>query len=156
MTAWERLAERKLQQAIDDGLLENLQGQGRPLPTEDDRLVPEEWRIAFHVLKSSGHAPAWIEWRKEVEARLEAAGRDLCRASREARVSATSRGYQRFTLEMREVNQLIDRANLLAGHPSLYRPRVDPHRMADALLNAAPDLSADSNLDRPPASQDSA
>jgi hypothetical protein len=156
VTAWEWLAERRLQQAIDDGLLENLPGQGRPLPAEDDRLVPEEWRLAFHVLKSSGHAPAWIELRKEVEARLEAASRDLSRARGEERVSARARAYQRFTLEVQEVNQLIDLANLRAGHPSLHRPRVDPQRLAEALLNAASDHSDDSILGRPTASQDSA
>jgi DnaJ homolog subfamily C member 28 len=51
-----------------DGLMDNLPGQGKPLNLGDDDLVPDEYRLGFRMLKSSGFAPPWVEARRELDA----------------------------------------------------------------------------------------
>lgn len=51
-----------------DGLMDNLPGQGKPLDLRGDENVPDEMRLGFHMLKSSGFAPVWVEARREIDA----------------------------------------------------------------------------------------
>lgn len=62
----ERLAERKIQEAMQDGAFDNLPGRGQPLPLDDDAAVPEELRTAYKILKNAGFVPPELEWRREV------------------------------------------------------------------------------------------
>lgn len=60
------IAERKIAKAIRDGTL-NIEGwKGRPLPMEDDHLVPEDLKMAYKILKNSGFLPPEIEAKKEI------------------------------------------------------------------------------------------
>jgi len=64
MSVWEMIAERKIQEAQEAGEFDNLAGAGKPFewnPWEEQ--TPEDWRLAFHVLKNQGFAPAWLERR---------------------------------------------------------------------------------------------
>lgn len=58
------LAERRIEAAIAAGEFDRLPGAGLPLRLEDDALVPQEWRLAFLVLRRSGLASDWIEARR--------------------------------------------------------------------------------------------
>lgn len=61
------IAERKINEAIQDGRL-NIQGwHNRPLPMNNDSLVPEELRMAYKILKNAGYLPPEIETKKEIE-----------------------------------------------------------------------------------------
>lgn len=60
------LAEQRIQEAMERGEFENLQGMGRPLDLNDDLFVPEELRMAYRLLRNNGYAPLWIEIRKEL------------------------------------------------------------------------------------------
>jgi hypothetical protein len=60
------LAEARIEEAIAQGLLDNLPGEGKPLALEDDRMVPEELRAAYRVLKNAGCVPPEVEARREV------------------------------------------------------------------------------------------
>ena len=51
------LVERRIQAAIAHGEFDNLPGAGRPLDLDDDRLVPEELRVAYRLLKNAGYVP---------------------------------------------------------------------------------------------------
>jgi hypothetical protein len=62
----DQLAEARIEEAIAAGALEALPGAGRPLELDDDRLVPEELRAAYHVLKRAGFVPPEVEARKEL------------------------------------------------------------------------------------------
>ena len=64
---YQSLIDRRIAQAQEDGLFDNLPGQGKPLKLDDDALVPEEDRIGYRMLKSNGFAPPWIEARQEIE-----------------------------------------------------------------------------------------
>ena len=58
------LAEEKIRDAIDAGAFDNLPGAGKPLTLEDDKLVPEDIRVAYRILKNAGLVPREIEARK--------------------------------------------------------------------------------------------
>ena len=62
----DQIAEKKMIEAILNGELDNLPGQGQPLRLNDDSSVPEELRVAYRVLKNSDFLPPGIEFRKEI------------------------------------------------------------------------------------------
>ena len=47
---FEFLAEARIEQAIAQGMLDNLPGAGQPLVLADGRLVPEGLRVAYRIL----------------------------------------------------------------------------------------------------------
>ena len=61
---FDQIAERKIAEAIARGELDELPGAGRPLDLDDDRLVPEDLRMAYRVLKNAGFVPQEIEGKK--------------------------------------------------------------------------------------------
>jgi hypothetical protein len=66
MDAFEKIAERKIQEAIRNGEFDNLLNRGRPIDMDEDCLVPPELRMAYRVLKSSGCIPPELEIRNEI------------------------------------------------------------------------------------------
>lgn len=53
----DELAETRIADAIRTGQLENLPGAGERISLEQDMLVPEDLRVAYRLLKMSGHMP---------------------------------------------------------------------------------------------------
>ncbi|MDR2350881.1 MAG: DUF1992 domain-containing protein [Deltaproteobacteria bacterium] len=51
------MAERKIAEAREAGLFDNLDGEGKPLPEDDLANLPREARLAARVLRSAGFAP---------------------------------------------------------------------------------------------------
>lgn len=66
LSTWTKLAEERIAQAIKDGEMDNIPGQGEPLKLEDDSGVPEELRIAYKVLKNAGFTPPELDARNEL------------------------------------------------------------------------------------------
>jgi len=66
VTALLYLAERKIEEAISRGELDNLPGAGRPLELDDDRLVPEGLRAAYRLLKNAGYVPPEVQTLNEI------------------------------------------------------------------------------------------
>jgi hypothetical protein len=64
MHLFELLAERKIEEAVSRGELEDLPGQGRPLDLEEDPLIPEDLRLAYRILKNAGYVPPEVAARK--------------------------------------------------------------------------------------------
>ena len=60
------IAERKIQEAIRKGELDNLPGKGKPLQLDDDSGIPEELRLAFKILKNADCLPPELELKKEI------------------------------------------------------------------------------------------
>jgi DnaJ homolog subfamily C member 28 len=50
------------------GAFENLPGAGKPQRFDDDAYVPDELKVGYRMLKTSGFAPPWIELQKEITA----------------------------------------------------------------------------------------
>jgi hypothetical protein len=62
----ERIAERRIQEAIERGEFDNLPGAGKPLALDEDADVPAELRVAYRILKNSGFVPPEIELRRDI------------------------------------------------------------------------------------------
>jgi hypothetical protein len=60
------LVERRIEEAIARGELDDLPGAGRPLVLDDDLLVPEEMRVANRILKNAGYLPPQVQQFSEV------------------------------------------------------------------------------------------
>lgn len=65
MNAWDALVEARIAEAQRAGAFDNLPGTGRPLDLEDDRLVPEDVRMAYRILRNAGFVPAELTDRRE-------------------------------------------------------------------------------------------
>lgn len=65
MSGWDAIIEAKIAQAQREGVFDNLPGAGKPLGLDDDRLVPEDVRMAYRILKNAGFVPAEILEHKE-------------------------------------------------------------------------------------------
>ena len=63
----ELIAEEKIREAIENGKFQGLAGEGKPLRSIDDDLAGDN-RMAFHVLRSNGFLPEWLELRKDIHA----------------------------------------------------------------------------------------
>jgi len=66
MDIFKRIAERKIQEAMEEGLFDDLPGKGKPLEFEEETWVPEDLRVAYRILKNAGYIPSELELRKEI------------------------------------------------------------------------------------------
>jgi hypothetical protein len=64
---FEKLAEEKIKEAIDNGEFDNLPGKGKPLDLESYFATPADVRLGYSVLKSAGCAPEEVVLMKEIE-----------------------------------------------------------------------------------------
>ena len=62
----ERLAEQRILEAQRNGEFENLAGKGKPLAIEDLSGLPEDLRVAYHVLKNAHVLPPQAELLKDI------------------------------------------------------------------------------------------
>lgn len=62
------IAEQRILEAAQRGDFDDLPGAGQPLDLDDDRLVPEELRMAYRVLKNAGFVPPEVQTRNEIGA----------------------------------------------------------------------------------------
>lgn len=71
--AFNELVEQRIRDAMRNGEFDGLPGQGRPLPPEDDAMVPEDLRVAWRILKNAGFVPPQVQALRDVNALLGAA-----------------------------------------------------------------------------------
>jgi len=71
------LAERRIEEAVSRGELDDLPGAGQPLALDDDPLVPEELRLAYRILKNAGYVPPEVDALRQL-AQLERLVYDEC------------------------------------------------------------------------------
>jgi hypothetical protein len=97
LLALDLLAEAKLAEAVRAGAFDNLPGAGRPVQLDDDRMIPEDLRLAHRILKNAGFVPPEVETRREAAGlrRLIAAATDAGERSR----AATRLALLEMTLE---------------------------------------------------------
>jgi DnaJ family protein C protein 28 len=62
---WCDLVSQRIEQAINEGLFDNLPNKGKPLRLERNPFVPEEQIMAFDLLKNNELTPDWIGRRVE-------------------------------------------------------------------------------------------
>jgi hypothetical protein len=66
MICFQKIAERRILEAIREGAFDDLPGAGQPLKLEDDSNVPEDLRVAYKILKNAGYVPKEVALRKEI------------------------------------------------------------------------------------------
>lgn len=114
-----QLAESRIREAIERGEFDDLEGAGQPVRLDDDLLVPEELRVAYRLLRNSGHLPPEIELLREiadVETLIRQATRDDERSAAARKLElltqrlSTCRGRQRnLALESDYFERLLRR-----------------------------------------------
>ena len=100
---FERIAERRIREAMERGEFENLEGKGRPLVFEDDSFIPPDLRMAYKVLKNAGFLPPELLAEKEIQ-EVE----DLI-----AHLEDEEERYR----QMKKLNLLITKANMMRQRP---------------------------------------
>src|SRR6476660_6202656 len=72
LTKFDRIANRRIEDAIKEGQFDNLSGMGQPLKDlQDNPFVPSEMRAAFKVLSNSGYAPDWMVLAQQIDGDIE-------------------------------------------------------------------------------------
>jgi hypothetical protein len=65
------VAERRIQEAIDEGKFDDLPGKGKPLDLEEDVSTPAHLRVANRILKNAGVLPDWMQLDAEIDRQRE-------------------------------------------------------------------------------------
>ena len=66
MSIFARIAEARIQDAIERGDFDALPGRGKPLQLEDLSHIPRHLRLGYKVLRNAGVAPPEVELRREI------------------------------------------------------------------------------------------
>jgi hypothetical protein len=66
--AWERIAENRIREAMQQGEFDDLPGAGKPVDLDGYFKLPEHLRFAFSILKSANCVPAEVELLNEIAA----------------------------------------------------------------------------------------
>jgi hypothetical protein len=98
------IAEQRISQAIEKGELKPTGWENKPLPLNDDHMVPDDLKIAYKLLKNSGYLPPEIETRKEIT-RLE----EL--------IARTEDEHERLQ-QMRKLNVLLMKVDATRNNPA--------------------------------------
>jgi hypothetical protein len=70
--SFNRIAENRIREAMEQGAFDNLPGAGQPVNLEEYFSTPEDVRMAHSILKNANCRPAEVELLNEI-ARLEQA-----------------------------------------------------------------------------------
>lgn len=66
LEAIRRIAEQKISEAVREGRLSVAGWRNRPLPSDNNSLVPEDLRLAYKILKNAGCVPPELELKREI------------------------------------------------------------------------------------------
>lgn len=103
MFFFERIAENRILEYMEQGGFDNLSGTGKPLVFEDDSFVPEDLRMAYKVLKNAGFVPPELQTQKEIKTAM-----DLLEQLDDER--------ERY-LQAQKLNLLVTKANIQRTRP---------------------------------------
>jgi hypothetical protein len=121
MSIFDRIAEEKIQAALQAGQFTGLAGTGQPLDLRENPFEAIHERLANQVLKNADILPAWLEGRKAIEA-------DLAKL-RQAYPSPNPDRFQ-FHRQIEALNRRILAYNLSAPAAGLHLPLLDEEKEA--------------------------
>ncbi len=136
------VAERKIAQAMEEGVFDNLPGHGKPLILDDDPLTPPHLRAVHRILKNSKVVPTWMSLEQEIDAAKAEAELfrtcwfDLATLAMADEQAAARDEYQKL---MRRANDLILKFNIMT--PFVYRAPI-PFRIKARLAQWDADIVA--------------
>ncbi len=139
------IAEERIKAAMESGQFDDLPGKGRPLRLDENPHEPEDWRIAFHILRNSGVQLPWIETARQIESELEGARQEAASAYRHAGSPGEwQRQAQRFLARIETLNRQIFQYNLQVPSTRFQRLPIDPQQELAAIQagHSAPPTSS--------------
>lgn len=124
------IAERKIQDAIDDGLFDNLPGRGQPLDLSVNPFEPPGMGAINRMLKHNRAVPPWLMLEQEIEAsralargtlaRWEAAVPNLRDGAEYPALRAKAR--EAYARHLKETNDMILKYNYTS--PFAFRTQI--------------------------------
>ncbi len=120
---WQGLVEQRIQEGMEQGLFDNLRGAGQPLNLDEDRFVPDDMKMAFRMLRSSGLAPLWVDMNKEIREDIARMHRFRAHVHGQwTRISAIEREHRRseYVQRVKEINSKILSYNIIAPSSSVH------------------------------------
>jgi len=137
LPGFDKIVEERIRAAQKRGEFDNLPGRGRPLALEDDRLVAEELRLAYKILKNADCLPPEIELKKQIE-------------KTEDLLAATPETREKYRL-LKKLNFLIMKLNSLRETPvMLEAPQRYTTRLVERLQKAKISTAAPGNSRKDP------
>lgn len=109
----DEVAERAIKAAQERGEFDDLPGMGKPLRLEDDSMIPEDLRMAYKILKNSGHLPPEMQQEKDIERAI-----DLLRDCKDEQ--ARLRQLQKLNFMIAKLNMGRKRPIALEKHDLYY------------------------------------
>lgn len=71
--------EEQIRKAEEEGKFRDLPGKGKPLKLESNAYEDPDWRMANHLLQTSGYSLPWIVLQQEIDVEWAAAKQTLAR-----------------------------------------------------------------------------
>ena len=102
MSIFYLIAERRIQEAMKDGLLDDLAMKGQPIPHEDLSGVPEELRMGYKILKNAGYLPEELQLQQEI-----LSIKDMLQACTD--LEGRSEARQKLTLRQLQLDMLMEK-----------------------------------------------
>lgn len=139
--------EEHIRRAEEEGQFKDLPGKGKPLHIEDNPHVVPEWRLAHHLLRSSGFSLPWIEVWREIETDLQRARTTLERNWQwylNARAEYPSLdnvdtewlgAQDTFREEVKQINKRIEGYNLGVPSAHFQKNKLNPDQEINALTS---------------------
>lgn len=149
--------DEQIRRAMEEGQFENLPGAGKPLHLDENPFEDPSWRLAHHLLRSSGFSLPWIERRREIEAELEttlSALRNAYAGWQEGMARGDSAVYVErvwqqavalFRQRVADLNKQILNYNLEAPSTYFHLRLLDPDRELELTTSKASDTLTDVN-----------
>lgn len=66
LTGFEKIIEKRIQQAQKKGIFDHLPGYGSPVELDSERHISEDLRMAYKILKNADCVPPEIELKKKI------------------------------------------------------------------------------------------
>ncbi len=119
LIAIQRIAERKIEEAMEEGRFAGLgHWKNRPLPEDDMQHVPPSLRMAYRVLKNGGYVPEEVSLKKEIATVEEMLAR--CTDERQRYNQLKKLNFLKFKLEAR-----MGRSLHIDSNPTYHRKVVE-------------------------------
>jgi hypothetical protein len=155
---WNQIVENKIQEAKEQGVLDDTAFHGKALDLTENPFVPEDQRLAYKLLSDNGLAPAWIADGKEIRELVDSAVASLKAAYRlftqtlnrlEQRVDIDAvyvrdaayvtwdKARDRFRQSAKQINKLIETYNLRVPISSLQRLYFNAEREIERLESSS-------------------
>jgi hypothetical protein len=114
---WESIAERKIQEAMEAGVFDNLPDKGKPIPLDVNPFEDPSLWMGHHLLRVNGFAPAWIEEARDIDQSAARLRSMLMEASPRAMAEFRERGV--------ELNRRILTYNLKCPSAQFHKRPID-------------------------------